>query len=56
MEEPVAGALDTLGEAVGFIVTQFTDFAGKLLTTPLFLIGVGIFVVGAAIGLVKRIV
>lgn len=56
MEEPVTSTLDTLGDVVGFIVTQFTDFAGELLTTPLFLIGVGIFVVGAAIGLVKRIV
>ncbi len=48
--------LDTLGTAVEFIWGQFTDMAAELLSTPLFLIPVGIFVVGAAIGLVKRII
>lgn len=45
-----------LPAAVEFIVEQFTSFASTLLTTPLFLIPVAIFVVGAAIGLVKRLV
>lgn len=51
-----AGALDTLGTAVTFLLTQFTNMASTLLSTPLFLIGVGVFVIGASIGLVKRIV
>lgn len=51
-----ASALDTLGTAVTFLLTQFTNMASTLLSTPLFLIGVGIFVIGASIGLVKRIV
>lgn len=50
------GALDTLGTAVTFLLTQFTNMASTLLSTPLFLIGVGVFVIGASIGLVKRIV
>lgn len=47
--------LETLGTAVSFILEQFGDMAGQLLTTPLFLIGVGFFVIGGSIGLVKRI-
>lgn len=50
------GALDTLTTAVNFLLTQFTSMASTLLSTPLFLIGVGVFVIGASIGLVKRIV
>ena len=50
------GTLDTLKTAVEFLLTQFTSMASTLLSTPLFLIGVGIFVIGASIGLVKRIV
>lgn len=48
-------ALSTLGTAVEFILEQFGDMAGQLLTTPLFLIGLGFFVIGGSIGLVKRI-
>ncbi len=47
--------MDTLGTVVTFITSQFTSMASTLLTTPLFLISVGFFVVGGAIGLVKRI-
>lgn len=47
--------LDTLGTSVSFLLEQFTSMAGQLLETPLFLIPVGFFVVGGAIGLVKRI-
>ena len=49
------GALATLGTAVEFIMGHFTDMGAQLLTTPLFLIGVGFFVIGGSIGLVKRI-
>lgn len=48
-------SLTTLVSVVTQLWTWFTDMAGDLLTTPLFLIGVGIFVIGACIGLVKRI-
>lgn len=47
--------LATLGTAVEFILEQFTAMGTQLLTTPLFLIGVGFFVIGGSIGLVKRI-
>lgn len=55
LEYTVPSTLSTLSEVVGFIWEQFTQMAADLLTKPIFLIGVGIFVVGAAIGLVKRI-
>jgi hypothetical protein len=45
-----------LPEAVTFILGQFTGMASTLLSTPLFLLGVGFFVVGGSIGLVKRII
>lgn len=50
------GALETLGTAITFLLSQFTGMASTLLSTPLFLIGVGFFVIGGSIGLVKRIV
>lgn len=45
-----------LGTAVTFILGQFTGMSTTLLSTPLFLIGVAIFVVGSCIGLVKRLI
>ncbi len=48
-------ALATLGTAVEFLLEHFTDMAGQLLTTPLFLLGIGFFAIGGCIGLVKRI-
>lgn len=48
--------LDTLSTAFDFIIDGFTDMASTLLSTPLFLIPVGIFVAGACIGLVRRLV
>lgn len=54
--EATTTALDVLAEATSFIWDKFTAMAGDLLATPLFLVPVGIFVVGAAIGLVKRII
>lgn len=47
--------LDTLVTVVTQLWTWFTDMAGDLLTTPLFLVAVGFFVIGGCIGLVKRI-
>lgn len=51
-----AGSLDTLGTSVTFLLDKFTSMASTLLSSPLFLIGVGFFVIGGAIALVKRIV
>lgn len=45
-----------LPEVVTYIIGQFTSMASRLLSTPLFLISVGFFVVGGSIGLVKRII
>ena len=45
-----------LPEVVTYILGQFGDMSATLLSTPLFLIGVGFFVVGGCIGLVKRII
>ena len=47
--------LTTLTTVVTSLWEWFTDMAGDLLTTPLFLIAVGFFVIGGCIGLVKRI-
>ena len=47
--------LDTLITVVEQIWTWFTTMATDLLATPIFLISVGFFVIGGAIGLVKRI-
>ena len=49
-------SLSTLSEAFEWVVKGFTDFAEAMLSTPLFLIPVGIFCAGACIGLVKRLV
>ena len=45
-----------LPSVVEFVLGGFTDMASTLLSTPLFLIGVGFFCVGGFIGLVKRII
>ena len=47
--------METLTSVVTFVTSQFSSMATTLLSTPLFLISVGFFVVGGAIGLVKRI-
>lgn len=48
--------LATLGTVGEFILEHFGDMADTLLSTPLALIGVGFFVIGGTIGLVKRII
>lgn len=50
------GSLATLGTAYTQILQWFKDFAETMLSTPLFLIPVAIFCIGACIGLVKRLV
>lgn len=44
-----------LTTVVTYLLGQFTSMSSTLLSTPLFLIGVGFFVIGGTIGLVKRI-
>lgn len=44
-----------LGTVVTYLVGQFTAMSTTLLSSPLFLISVGFFVIGGSIGLVKRI-
>jgi hypothetical protein len=48
--------LATLGSVVSYLVGQFTDMAETILDTPLALVGLGFFVIGGSIGLVKRII
>lgn len=48
--------LTTLTTAFEWVVGNFTSMATTLLSTPLFLIPVAIFAVGACIGLVRRLV
>lgn len=47
-------------EALGTVFTQVTTWMGTMADTitgePVYLIGVGIFVVGSAIGLVRRLI
>lgn len=49
-------AFQTLGTAVEFMWEQFTEMAETFLETPILLIPLGIFVIGGAIGLVKRVI
>lgn len=52
----VVESLSTLTTAFEWVLGNFTDFAAQMLTTPLFLIPIAIFCVGAVIGLVRRLV
>ena len=45
-----------LATAVSFVLEHFTAMAAQMLATPLFLLPLGIFVLGACIGLVKRLI
>ena len=48
--------MEPLQTAVTFIFTQFGTIADKIASTPILLVGVGVFVVGAAIGLARRLI
>lgn len=56
MGEAVTNALSNLQTGVDFIVTQFGTMVSTIAGTPILLVGVGIFVVGAAIGLARRLI
>lgn len=49
------GSLAALQSVLDFLLTEFSDMATTLLEMPLFLVGVGFFVAGGLIGLVKRV-
>lgn len=48
--------MEQLTTAFAWVLERFTAMATQMLNTPLFLIGIAIFAVGACIGLVKRVV
>lgn len=52
----VVESLATLTTAFEWVLGNFTEFAQQMLSTPLFLIPIAIFAVGACIGLVRRLV
>ena len=56
MGEAVSNALANLQTGVDFIVTQFGTMVSTIANTPILLVGVGVFVVGAAIGLARRLI
>lgn len=51
-----ANALDTLGQAFTFVSGKMSDMVTVILSNPIFLLPVGIFVCGAAIGLCSRLI
>lgn len=48
--------MTTLGTVYTAILGYFTDMSSTLLSTELFLIPVAVFIIGACIGLVHRII
>lgn len=54
--EGVTTALDTLGTAFTFMMEKMSSMVTTILTQPILLLPVGIFVAGAAIGLAKRLI
>lgn len=55
MNDPV-DVMETLGTVATFIWTQITGVVTNVASQPLLLIPVGIFAVGAGIGLAKRLI
>lgn len=50
------GGLDNVGTVAEFLWSQIANVVTTIVSTPLLLIPVGIFVAGAAIGLAKRFI
>ena len=48
--------MEALGTAVTFMTGQFSSMVSTISGEPLMLIPVGVFVIGASIGLVKRVI
>ena len=47
--------MEVLGTVMTFVTGQFSSMVTTISSQPLMLIPVGVFVVGASIGLVKRV-
>lgn len=57
MSEPTtASGLENVGTVAEFLWEQIGEVVTTIVSTPLLLIPVGIFVAGAAIGLAKRFI
>lgn len=54
--EGAATGLEQVGTVIAFMWEQVGDVVTTIVTTPLLLIPVGIFVAGASIGLAKRFI
>jgi len=54
--EGAATGLEQIGTVAAFLWEQVGDVVTTIVSTPLLLIPVGIFVAGAAIGLAKRFI
>ena len=54
--EGTPGALETLGSIFTQIMTWVTSLVSTIASQPLLLLPVGIFVVGAVIGLASRLI
>lgn len=48
------GSLTTLGTVVTQVLTWFTNTLNMISTTPILLVGMGMYVVGGGIGLARR--
>ena len=53
---PTVGALDAVGGSTTWMIECVGDIMTEVISHPILLISVGIFVVGAAIALFKRLV
>lgn len=52
----MTAALESIGTVVTFLLGKFASILDLFTTNPLLLIFVGIFVLGAIIGLVRRVI
>lgn len=52
--DAVSGDLTTLGTVVTQVLTWFGNALTTISTTPILLVGMGMYVVGGAIGLTRR--
>jgi hypothetical protein len=53
--DSVSGILGGAGDIVTQVLTWVGDIASTIVTTPLLFIGVGLFVLGAAVSFVRRL-
>lgn len=55
-QAPAATGMEQIGTVTAFIWKEIGDVVTTIVSTPLLLIPVGIFVAGACIGLAKRFI